>query len=335
MATGMTIGDIAGFIQLAKSGVLGLEITDFGALFDKIEALLKSTGQWTDDLAEKLALAEEQLKANPALFDIGKQTFVDSIDALLAKYPPDTLLSDIPEFQGGPGPVEPDPEIPGPIELVEGSNGLNIALLEALRKDVTVEFDPVTKTISLHGMGVEVTLPDLDRVQFGDGTLAFDVDGISGRVFRLYQAVFGREPDTEGLGSVSYTHLDVYKRQAYLKPKIFFPISNVARRAASAKAGLPDRRRPATRLPNVQTAGPGSDAGFRPYRSRRPAHCWFPDGRSESPHPCSRSSRRRGYAHRGRSSILGCPGRQRNGSEVEEALSAEWRLPWWIILIVR
>jgi len=200
MATGMTIGDIAGFIQLAKSGVLGLEITDFGALFDKIEALLKSTGQWTDDLAEKLALAEEQLKANPALFDIGKQTFVDSIDALLAKYPPDTLLSDIPEFQGGPGPVEPDPEIPGPIELVEGSNGLNIALLEALRKDVTVEFDPVTKTISLHGMGVEVTLPDLDRVQFGDGTLAFDVDGISGRVFRLYQAVFGREPDTEGLG---------------------------------------------------------------------------------------------------------------------------------------
>ena len=200
MATGMTIGDIAGFIQLAKSGVLGLEITDFGAFFDKIETLLKSTGQWSDELAQNLALAENELKANPALFDIGKKTFVDSIDALLAKYPPDTLLSDIPEFQGGAGPVEPDPEIPGTIELVEGSNGLNIALLEALRKDVTVDFDPVTKTISLHGMGVEVTLPDLDRVQFGDGTLAFDVDGISGRVFRLYQAVFGREPDTEGLG---------------------------------------------------------------------------------------------------------------------------------------
>lgn len=197
-ATGMTIGDLAGFIEIAKSGVLGTNVTDFDMFFDKIEQMLKATGQWTDELAEKLSLAEAQLKANPELFEIGKQTFIDSVDALLEKYPPDTLLSDIPEFQGGTGPVDPDPT--DPIDIVVDPHGLNTAVLAALREGVTVEYNAETGVVGLHGMGVEVTLPDVDRVQFGDGTLAFDIDGISGRVFRLYQAVFGREPDAEGLG---------------------------------------------------------------------------------------------------------------------------------------
>lgn len=195
MATGMTIGDIAGFIKIAKSGVLGINIRDFGEFFDKIESLLKSSNQWTDDLAAKLSLAEQQLTANPELFDVGKQTFVDSIDALLKKYPADTLLSDIPEFQDGTGPTGP-----GPIEMVEGAHGINIAVLDALRDGVTVDYNPATGVVSLHGMGVDVTLPALDRIQFKDGTLAFDTDGVSGQMFRLYQAVFGREPDAEGLG---------------------------------------------------------------------------------------------------------------------------------------
>lgn len=44
-----------------------------------------------------------------------------------------------------------------------------------------------------------VTLFDVERVEFSDGVLALDIDGISGQAYRLYKAAFDRAPDTEGL----------------------------------------------------------------------------------------------------------------------------------------
>ncbi|WP_338844552.1 DUF4214 domain-containing protein [Massilia sp. W12] len=38
------------------------------------------------------------------------------------------------------------------------------------------------------------------RVQFSDGQLAFDTEGNAGKVYRLYQAAFDRQPDAAGLG---------------------------------------------------------------------------------------------------------------------------------------
>jgi Ca2+-binding RTX toxin-like protein len=40
----------------------------------------------------------------------------------------------------------------------------------------------------------------VERVNFGTDTLALDMSGPIGQVFRLYQAAFDREPDKEGLG---------------------------------------------------------------------------------------------------------------------------------------
>jgi hypothetical protein len=110
-AAGMTLGDIKGFLEFAKAAG-GSLIVDFDALFGQIRSLLQATGQMTPEIRANLDLAEAELKANPALFDIGKATFVASVDELLAKYPASTLLSDIPEFNGGstPGPV---PVAPG------------------------------------------------------------------------------------------------------------------------------------------------------------------------------------------------------------------------------
>ena len=45
-----------------------------------------------------------------------------------------------------------------------------------------------------------VALDSIERLEFQDCTQAFDVNGIAGQAYRLYQAVFDREPDKEGLG---------------------------------------------------------------------------------------------------------------------------------------
>lgn len=43
------------------------------------------------------------------------------------------------------------------------------------------------------------TVTGLERIQFTDGLLALDVDGIAGQAFRIYKAAFARTPDSGGL----------------------------------------------------------------------------------------------------------------------------------------
>jgi len=47
--------------------------------------------------------------------------------------------------------------------------------------------------------GTPDTLVSIERIQFTDGTLALDESGNAGQAYRLYQAAFGRTPDTPGL----------------------------------------------------------------------------------------------------------------------------------------
>lgn len=44
------------------------------------------------------------------------------------------------------------------------------------------------------------TLVNVERIQFGDKTIALDIDGNAGQAYRLYQAAFSRTPDEPGLG---------------------------------------------------------------------------------------------------------------------------------------
>jgi hypothetical protein len=50
------------------------------------------------------------------------------------------------------------------------------------------------------GDNVDTTLTNVERVEFDNGVLAFDLDGVAGQAYRLYQAAFDRAPDIEGLG---------------------------------------------------------------------------------------------------------------------------------------
>ena len=49
-------------------------------------------------------------------------------------------------------------------------------------------------------LGGTDTLVNIERLQFADINLAFDVDGNAGQTYRLYQAAFNRTPDAGGLG---------------------------------------------------------------------------------------------------------------------------------------
>ncbi|MFZ6874046.1 DUF4214 domain-containing protein [Undibacterium sp. Di27W] len=44
------------------------------------------------------------------------------------------------------------------------------------------------------------TVTQVERLLFTDAALAFDLDGVAGQAYRLYQAAFGRKPDLAGLG---------------------------------------------------------------------------------------------------------------------------------------
>jgi hypothetical protein len=83
----------------------------------------------------------------------------------------------------------------------DGGAGLDTVLLHGARANYAV-----TRTAT----GIQVkdntgvdgtdTLVNIERVKFTDQALAFDVDGIGGQAYRVYQAAFARTPDVGGLG---------------------------------------------------------------------------------------------------------------------------------------
>lgn len=52
----------------------------------------------------------------------------------------------------------------------------------------------------LSGVEGTDTLVGVERLQFGDNSIALDVNGTAGQAFRVYQAAFARTPDLPGLG---------------------------------------------------------------------------------------------------------------------------------------
>lgn len=184
----ITLGDLSGYLSFVQ----GLEITDFNALFDKVEEMLKAYGLWDAEIEANLNLARQELAANPGLFDLGKAEFEAQINTLLAKYPADTPIRDIPELNGGSGgPVEPGPDL-GPAHL-------DIEAIAKLFADVSVDYDPATGTVTVNGAGYHYETAGIDRLKFLDGFLAFDFDGAAGQSYRVYQAAFDRTPDVPGL----------------------------------------------------------------------------------------------------------------------------------------
>jgi hypothetical protein len=83
---------------------------------------------------------------------------------------------------------------------IDSGAGLDTVVVDALSTEATVKVDGYGKPVMItEGLPNEVTLANVERVEFLDGTLAFDTEGNSGQAYRLYQASFDRTPDAAGL----------------------------------------------------------------------------------------------------------------------------------------
>ena len=85
-------------------------------------------------------------------------------------------------------------------QVIDGLGGTDTLVLFSSRANATVVFSGEHATVYSAADGTD-TLTSIERLEFTDGTLALDLSGDAGQVYRLYQAAFGRTPDTVGLSS--------------------------------------------------------------------------------------------------------------------------------------
>ncbi|MRX08247.1 DUF4214 domain-containing protein [Pseudoduganella sp. FT25W] len=86
-------------------------------------------------------------------------------------------------------------------DQVDGGGGLDTFVLAGQRADYTVTRTAkgYTVTDTSGAQGVD-TLVNVERLKFGDASMALDIDGVGGMAYRIYQAAFNRAPDSTGLG---------------------------------------------------------------------------------------------------------------------------------------
>ncbi len=130
-------------------------------------------------------------------------------------FEPQSGVVPVPDPVPQPDPVPdplPDP-VPDPIPLtftnnyiesdsVTGGAGIDTFVARGGREDFSFEFltdDRIIMTDSIF-TNYPDTFENIERVEFFDGFLAFDLDGNAGQAYRLYEAAFDRDPDPEGLG---------------------------------------------------------------------------------------------------------------------------------------
>lgn len=89
--------------------------------------------------------------------------------------------------------------VPAGVVALDGGAGLDTAVYSGARASYTVAHDGSGFSVT-DANGDHATLQNIERVQFGDGMVALDVDGTAGQAYRLYQAAFDRTPDKVGLG---------------------------------------------------------------------------------------------------------------------------------------
>lgn len=84
---------------------------------------------------------------------------------------------------------------------VDGGNGTDTAIFAGARSAYTVLKTADGYTVHANAAGSATdSLANIERLQFSDTSVAFDISGTGGQAYRLYQAAFDRTPDATGLG---------------------------------------------------------------------------------------------------------------------------------------
>ena len=114
-----------------------------------------------------------------------------------AQAPSASIMAAAPAIAGGAG--NDALHVPAGVLALDGGAGLDIAVYSGARASFTVAQDGSGFSVT-DAAGDHATLHNIERVQFGDGMVALDIDGTAGQAYRLYQAAFDRTPDKVGLG---------------------------------------------------------------------------------------------------------------------------------------
>jgi len=83
-------------------------------------------------------------------------------------------------------------------DMFDGAGGLDTVVMGVARAGVTATQSGTTLNVSSGSTGTD-QFDNIERLQFTDGTLAFDLDGNAGQTYRLYRSAFDRTPDDAGL----------------------------------------------------------------------------------------------------------------------------------------
>lgn len=82
-------------------------------------------------------------------------------------------------------------------DRIAGGEGLDTLVLDGQAAQYTLS--ATADGWLVEGFGRDL-VAGVERIRFSDTTMAIDIDGVAGQVYRLYQAAFARTPDQGGLG---------------------------------------------------------------------------------------------------------------------------------------
>jgi hypothetical protein len=79
---------------------------------------------------------------------------------------------------------------------LDRGDGFDIVTIAGRKADHSISsINMATNSITIDGKMIE----NVERLQFSDGTLALDDEGVAGQAYRIYKAAFARTPDNDGL----------------------------------------------------------------------------------------------------------------------------------------
>lgn len=85
-------------------------------------------------------------------------------------------------------------------DWIDGFGGIDTAVYASARSSYSLTRSGSTARVTISGRSEGIdTVDNVERFQFSDGILAFDLDGNAGQAYRLYQTAFDRIPDLGGL----------------------------------------------------------------------------------------------------------------------------------------
>jgi len=83
-------------------------------------------------------------------------------------------------------------------DRIDGAAGVDTVIYQCNRSSFTITKTAAGWTVSSAAEGLD-TLSNVERIKFGNETLALDITGNAGQSYRIYQAAFNRVPDNGGL----------------------------------------------------------------------------------------------------------------------------------------